>query len=358
MNTFKRILPDVVAIVVFAILSFVYFCPAVTEGRILSQHDSVAGIGAGQEGKEYLERTGERTRWTNAIFGGMPTYQMAPSYDSTDLLKGVEKLYHLYLPTYVWYVFVMLLGFYILLRAFDFKAWMAGLGAIIWAFSSYFFIIIAAGHIWKFITLAYIPPTIAGMVLCYRGKYLKGGLLTALFVTLQILSNHVQMTYYFLFVMSAGRDTRGLIRQHQFNKVEMVKIAKPEQSYEELESMTRQAEKVLQLLGLPHRVVCLSTGDMGFSAAKTYDIEVWMPSYNRYVEISSCSNCEDFQARRAAIRYRDGAKGKPQLCHTLNGSGVAVGRTVAAILENYQNDDGTVTIPEVLRPYMGCDKIG
>ena len=201
MNTFKRILPDVVAIVVFAVISFAYFCPAVTEGRILSQHDSVAGIGAGQEGKEYLERTGERTRWTNAIFGGMPTYQMAPSYDSTDLLKGVENLYHLYLPTYVWYVFVMLLGFYILLRAFDFKTWMAGLGAIIWAFSSYFFIIIAAGHIWKFITLAYIPPTIAGMVLCYRGKYLKGGLLTALFVALQILSNHVQMTYYFLFVM-------------------------------------------------------------------------------------------------------------------------------------------------------------
>lgn len=157
---------------------------------------------------------------------------------------------------------------------------------------------------------------------------------------------------------SAGRDTRGLIRQHQFNKVEMVKITKPEQSYDELESMTRQAEKVLQLLGLPHRVVCLSTGDMGFSAAKTYDIEVWMPSYGRYVEISSCSNCEDFQARRAQIRYRDGAKGKPQLCHTLNGSGVAVGRTVAAILENYQNEDGTVTIPEVLRPYMRCDRIG
>lgn len=156
---------------------------------------------------------------------------------------------------------------------------------------------------------------------------------------------------------SAGRDTRGLIRQHQFNKVEMVKIAKPEQSYDELESMTRQAEKVLQLLGLPHRVVCLSTGDMGFSAAKTYDIEVWMPSYNRYVEISSCSNCEDFQARRAQIRYRDGVKGKPQLCHTLNGSGVAVGRTVAAILENYQNDDGSVTVPEALRKYMGVDVI-
>lgn len=201
MSTFKRILPDLVAIVIFAVISFAYFCPAVTEGRILSQHDSVAGIGAGQEGKEYLERTGERTRWTNSIFGGMPTYQMAPSYDSTDWLKGIEDLYHLYLPTYVWYVFVMLLGFYILLRAFNFKVWMAGLGAIIWAFSSYFFIIIAAGHIWKFITLAYIPPTIAGLVLCYRGKYLQGGLVTALFVALQISSNHVQMSYYFLFVM-------------------------------------------------------------------------------------------------------------------------------------------------------------
>lgn len=201
MNAWKRIIPDIVAVVLFAVISFAYFCPAVTEGRILSQHDSVAGIGAGQEGKEYYERTGERTRWTNSIFGGMPTYQMAPSYDSTDLLKSVENLYHLHLPTYVWYVFVMLLGFYILLRAFDFKVWMAALGAIIWAFSSYFFIIIAAGHIWKFITLAYIPPTIAGMVLCYRGKCLTGALVTALFVALQIMSNHVQMTYYFLFVM-------------------------------------------------------------------------------------------------------------------------------------------------------------
>ena len=201
MNTFKRLIPDMVAVLVFAVISFAYFCPAVTEGRILSQHDSVAGIGAGQESKEYMEQTGERTRWTNSIFGGMPTYQMSPSYDSTDLLKGVENLYHLYLPTYVWYVFVMLLGFYILLRAFDFKVWMAGLGAIIWAFSSYFFIIIAAGHIWKFVTLAYIPPTIAGMVLCYRGKCLVGGLVTAFFVALQIMSNHVQMSYYFLFVM-------------------------------------------------------------------------------------------------------------------------------------------------------------
>ncbi len=156
---------------------------------------------------------------------------------------------------------------------------------------------------------------------------------------------------------SAGRDTRGLIRQHQFNKVEMVKVVKPETSYDELESMTAEAEKVLQLLGLPYRVVCLSTGDMGFSSAKTYDIEVWMPSYNRYVEISSCSNCEDFQARRASIRYRDTPKDKPQFCHTLNGSGVAVGRTVAAILENYQNDDGSVTVPEALRAFMKTDVI-
>lgn len=201
MNLFKRILPDIVVVILFAVISFAYFFPAVTEGRILSQHDSVAGIGAGEEAKEYLERTGERTRWTNSIFGGMPTYQMSPSYHSTDTLKGVEKLYHLYLPNYVWYVFVMLLGFYILLRAFDFSVWLAALGAILWAFSSYFFIIIAAGHIWKFVTLAYIPPTIAGMVLAYRGKYLAGGLLTAVFVALQIVSNHVQMSYYFLFVM-------------------------------------------------------------------------------------------------------------------------------------------------------------
>ena len=156
---------------------------------------------------------------------------------------------------------------------------------------------------------------------------------------------------------SAGRDTRGLIRQHQFNKVELVKITKPEQSYEELESMTLEAEKVLQLLGLPYRVICLCTGDMGFSAAKTYDIEVWMPSYNRYVEISSCSNCEEFQARRANIRYRETLKDKPQWAHTSNGSGVAVGRTVAAILENYQNEDGTVAVPDVLVPYMGTSTI-
>ena len=156
---------------------------------------------------------------------------------------------------------------------------------------------------------------------------------------------------------SAGRDTRGLIRQHQFNKVELVKFTKPEESYAELEKLTNDAERVLQLLGLPYRVVALSTGDIGFSSAKTYDIEVWMPSYGRYVEISSCSDFEDFQARRASIRYKDGPADKAKLVHTLNGSGVAIGRTVAAILENYQNADGTVTVPEVLRPMMGVDVI-
>ncbi|HEQ8593132.1 TPA: serine--tRNA ligase [Streptococcus pyogenes] len=152
---------------------------------------------------------------------------------------------------------------------------------------------------------------------------------------------------------SAGRDTRGLIRLHQFHKVEMVKFAKPEESYQELEKMTANAENILQKLGLPYRVISLCTGDMGFSAAKTYDLEVWIPAQNTYREISSCSNTEDFQARRAQIRYRDEADGKVKLLHTLNGSGLAVGRTVAAILENYQNEDGSVTIPEVLRPYMG-----
>ncbi len=197
----KRFLPDLIAILCFAAIAFVYFFPAVTEGRILSQHDSVAGVGSGKESSDYYERTGERTRWTNALFGGMPTYQMAPSYNSTDSLRTVEKWYHLFLPGDVALVFIMLLGFYILLRAFDFSVWLASLGAIIWAFSSYFFIIIAAGHIWKFVTLAYIPPTIAGMVLVYRGKYLWGSIVTALFVALQIISNHIQMSYYFLFVM-------------------------------------------------------------------------------------------------------------------------------------------------------------
>jgi len=152
---------------------------------------------------------------------------------------------------------------------------------------------------------------------------------------------------------SAGRDTRGLIRQHQFNKVELVKFAHPDHSYEELESLTNDAERILQLLGLPYRVVCLCAGDIGFSSAKTYDLEVWMPSYNRYVEISSCSNFEDFQARRADIKFKENPKDKARFVHTLNGSGVAVGRTVAAILENFQQEDGSVLIPEVLRPYMG-----
>lgn len=156
---------------------------------------------------------------------------------------------------------------------------------------------------------------------------------------------------------SAGRDQRGLIRQHQFNKVELVKFVHPDTSYDELEKLTNDAEKLLQKLNLPYRVVCLSTGDVGFSSAKTYDLEVWMPSYGRYVEISSCSNFEDYQARRANIRFKENPKDKARFVHTLNGSGLAVGRTVAAILENYQNADGSVTVPEVLVPYMGTDKI-
>lgn len=156
---------------------------------------------------------------------------------------------------------------------------------------------------------------------------------------------------------SAGRDTRGLIRQHQFNKVELVKFVKPEDSYDELEKLTNDAEKILQLLKLPYRVVCLCTGDITFGSAKTYDIEVWMPSYGRYVEISSCSNFEDYQARRMQVRYKDSPKDKAKLVHTLNGSGLAVGRTVAAILENYQNEDGSVSVPDVLKEFMGTDII-
>lgn len=197
----KRFLPDLIAILAFVLLSFAYFFPADMEGRILFQHDSVAGVGAGQESKEYLERTGERTRWTNAIFGGMPTYQMSPSYDSTKVLNWAEKLYRLYLPYYVMLTFMMMIGFYLLLRAFGLSVWLASLGGIVWAFSSYFFILISAGHIWKFITLAYVPPTIAGVVLAYRKKYLLGGVVTAFFIALQILSNHIQMSYYFMFVI-------------------------------------------------------------------------------------------------------------------------------------------------------------
>ena len=199
----KKILPDILIILAFAAISFVYFFPADTEGRILYRHDASASKGYGQESVQYQQRTGERTRWTNSIFCGMPTYQMSPTYDSTETISGIEKAYHLWLPENVWYVFVYLLGFYILLRAFNFRQWLAALGAIIWAFSSYFFIIIAAGHIWKVMCLAYIPPTIAGMVLAYRGKYLLGGVVTAFFVALQIRANHIQMSYYFFSVILA-----------------------------------------------------------------------------------------------------------------------------------------------------------
>lgn len=201
MSLYRKCIPDVVAIVFFAIISLAYFYPAVFEGRILAQHDSVAGIGSGVEGQKYRERTGETTRWTNSLFSGMPTYQMSPSYDSTRTLGVMQRIYSLGLPGCALYVFIMLLGAYIFFRAFDFKVWMAALGAVLWAFSSYFFIIISAGHIWKVFTLAYIPPTIAGMVLIYRRKWLSGALVTAFFVAMQIVSNHVQMTYYFLFMM-------------------------------------------------------------------------------------------------------------------------------------------------------------
>ena len=186
----------------FAVIAFAYFFPADTEGRILYRHDSSAGRGSGQELTEYYQRTGERTRWTNSLFSGMPTYQMAPSYDSQQVLNEVGKFYHLWLPENVWYVFAYLLGFYILLRAFDFRRELAVLGSIIWAFSSYFFIIIAAGHIWKVIALAYLPPMIAGIVLAYRGKYVWGFVITALFTALEIQANHVQMTYYYLFIIA------------------------------------------------------------------------------------------------------------------------------------------------------------
>ena len=202
-SSIKKCLPDVLAVLLFAVLAFAYFFPADIEGRILYRHDASAGRGAGQEGIEYLQKTGERSRWTNALFGGMPTYQMAPSYGSTNLLTKVVNAYHLWLPENVWYVFAYLLGFYILLRAFDFRQHLAALGSIIWAFSTYFLIIIAAGHIWKVWALAYLPPMIAGVVLAYRGKYLWGLLLTAVFTAFEINANHVQMTYYYLFIIIA-----------------------------------------------------------------------------------------------------------------------------------------------------------
>ena len=201
MSVLKKYLLDILAVVLFAVIAFAYFMPADLEGRILYRHDSSAGRGAGQEALEYLQKTGERTRWTNSTFSGMPTYQTAPSYKSTDVLKQVVNAYHLWLPENVWYVFVYLLGFYILLRAFDFRQYLAMLGSVIWAFSSYFFIIIAAGHIWKVMALAYLPPMIAGMVLAYRGKFLWGFIVTAVFAAFEVYANHVQMTYYYLFVI-------------------------------------------------------------------------------------------------------------------------------------------------------------
>ena len=203
MEILKKYLWDVVAVVLFAVIAFAYFIPADLEGRILYQHDASAGRGAGQEAATYYEKTGERTRWSNATFSGMPTYQTAPSYKSTNVLESAAKAYHLWLPENVWYVFVYLLGFYILLRAFDFKQHLAALGAVVWAFSSYFFIIIAAGHIWKVWALAYLPPMIGGIVLAYRGKYLWGFIVAALFAAFEVNANHVQMTYYFLFVIVA-----------------------------------------------------------------------------------------------------------------------------------------------------------
>lgn len=200
-NIIQKILPDCIVILIFIALSFFYFFPSVIEGRILFQHDTSAGIGAGQEAIQYKEKTNKTTRWTNALFGGMPTYQISPSYNSTEALKVVEKIYSLSLPQYVWLTFIMMLGFYILLRSIGISPWLSGLGGIIWAFSSYFFILISAGHLWKFITLAYIPPTLAGIALAYRKKYLLGAILTALFVALQIKSNHIQMSYYFFFVI-------------------------------------------------------------------------------------------------------------------------------------------------------------
>jgi len=188
-------------VLLFAVISFAYFYPADTEGRILYRHDSSAGRGLGHETSEYQEATGEVSRWTNSVFSGMPTYQTAPSYDSTSLLSDIMQAYHLWLPENVWFVFAYLLGFYILLRAFDFRWYLATLGAVVWAFSSYFFIIIAAGHLWKVMALAYLPPMIAGILLAYRGKYLSGLAVTGIFTAFEINANHVQMTYYYFFII-------------------------------------------------------------------------------------------------------------------------------------------------------------
>ena len=201
MTALKKYLPDVLVVIIFAVISFAYFFPADLDGRILYRHDSSAGRGAGQETAEYHERTGKVSRWSNATFSGMPTYQTAPSYQSVSVLNQAVAAYHLWLPENVWYVFAYLLGFYILLRAFDFRQSLAALGSIVWAFSSYFFIIIAAGHIWKVMALAYLPPMIAGIVLAYRGKYLWGFIVTAIFAAFEVDANHVQMTYYYLFII-------------------------------------------------------------------------------------------------------------------------------------------------------------
>ena len=201
MNTLKKCLPDAIVIVIFAVISFAYFFVPVSQGKILFRHDSQASVGLGQELTQYEQRTGEVTRWTNSVFSGMPTYQISPSYNSTDGLSAVMSAYHLWLPDYVWFIFAYLLGFYILLRAFNFRQSLAALGSIIWAFSSYFLIIIAAGHLWKVMALAYLPPMIGGVVLAYRGKYLWGFIVTAVFTAFEIKANHVQMTYYYLCIV-------------------------------------------------------------------------------------------------------------------------------------------------------------
>ena len=200
--SYKKLLPDVLMVALFALVSLAYFWNPVMDGLVLTGTDHSAAVGSNVELNEYRKaHNGERTRWTNSLFSGMPTYQMSPSYDSTDTLSTLERVYQLGLPEVAGYVFMMLLGFYILLRAFDFRQWMAAMGAILWAFSSYYFIIIAAGHIWKLLTLCFIPPTIAGVVLCYRGKYVWGVVVTGIFTALQVFSNHIQMSYYFLPVM-------------------------------------------------------------------------------------------------------------------------------------------------------------
>ena len=198
---FQKAWPDAAAVVLFIVIGFVYFLSPVSDGLVLSGSDHTGAIGSGVELTQYHERTGEETRWTNALFSGMPTYQMSPSYSSRTALDTLRSVYELGLPTVVMYVFILLVGFYILMRAMGYKPLLSVMGAVAWAFSSYFFIIIGAGHIWKLLTLAFIPPTIAGMVLCYKGKYLWGGAVLALFLAFQILSNHLQMTYYFLPVM-------------------------------------------------------------------------------------------------------------------------------------------------------------